>query len=476
VLRAQIGVAGQNQRAAVCVLAEAVIEGARLKVGVDVEVLRARANMEVAAVRRQIRLGFIGPEGVKALLVEVLVHDVPEPLRRRRIGHVNVRAGLVIGQAVGGRAIGEVLKPALVQQEVVVAVLRNKARPDADHGLKAHGLQLLVHRRRVRPVLGIHVHLAHLGVVEPVDHHDVGGQIALAIALGRVEHLLLAPVAVFRLQKAVSRLGQHRRRAGQCAIALVELVVAFAGHHKERNPRAHLRGEPELVVEARRHGGLRGVVPQQRIVLVGDHIRHAEGGRGHGVVVVPAVHLVVEVIEVALLILAQTVVVRAVRRNKGGAHFVKRIVARPPVIGDVKVAVLVVRHRHLPAFHVQQHLAVGPCEGDVRAGRRAAKELAGVPLVRVGVIGHRMLGRNHRHHQVFGAVDVAILRALVAPAARVGLAGDAVAGGGERLSLEQAERNAHDVGRIRRQHDGAVAVGNDFLRCGLRGCWCLACR
>ena len=79
-------------------------------------------------------------------------------------------------------------------------------------------------RRGVGPELGVEVHLAHFGVVEPVHDHDVGGQMAVAIALRDVEHFLLAGVALLALDVAVGGLGQHGRGAGEQPIAGIDLV------------------------------------------------------------------------------------------------------------------------------------------------------------------------------------------------------------------------------------------------------------
>ena len=147
-------------------------------------------------------------------------------------------------------------QPSLLEQIGIVAVIGHKAGPHADHGLKAHVMELLVHGDRIGPELGVHVHLAHLGVIEPVNHHHISRQMTVTIALRNVQHLLLACVALFALDVPVSRLGQHVRGSGEQLVAGIYLVRSGACDHKERNPVAHLRGPAGLLVEAGLDGGL----------------------------------------------------------------------------------------------------------------------------------------------------------------------------------------------------------------------------
>ncbi len=210
-------------------------------------------------------------------------------------------------------------EPALLEQFGVVAVLGHKSRPDADHGLKAHVVKLLVHCRGIGPELGVHVHLAHFCVVEPVHHHHVGGQMAVAVALGDGQHFVLARIALLALDVAVGSLGQHGRGAGEQPVAGVDLVGRCSGDHEERNPVAYLRCPVGLLVEAGLDGGLGGVVPHQAVALVSDQKRHAGAGSGGRKIVVPAANRMAAMIEETLVVLAQAVVVLVVGRNEGSA-------------------------------------------------------------------------------------------------------------------------------------------------------------
>ena len=72
-------------------------------------------------------------------------------------------------------------------------------------------------------------------------------------------------------------------------------------------------------------------------------------------------------IEKALLILAQAVVVLVVRRGKCRAHHVELRVGGTAVAGQVRRPVLVIGHGLRPAGEFQQRLALGRAQRDVRA-------------------------------------------------------------------------------------------------------------
>jgi hypothetical protein len=63
---------------------------------VDIEKLRAGTDVQVGAVRGQIRLGFVGPQGVEALADNVLVDGLPVPCGGLGIGGVDIRPGAVV--------------------------------------------------------------------------------------------------------------------------------------------------------------------------------------------------------------------------------------------------------------------------------------------------------------------------------------------------------------------------------------------
>jgi hypothetical protein len=65
--------------------------------GKDVEEFGAGADVPVASVGREVGLGFVGPEGVEALVDVVLLDDAPIPFTGVGIGGVDVGAGAVVG-------------------------------------------------------------------------------------------------------------------------------------------------------------------------------------------------------------------------------------------------------------------------------------------------------------------------------------------------------------------------------------------
>ena len=123
-LRTKIAIASQNQRAFFHVRPHAVVKGRGVKERVGIEILRARADLEVGAVGRQIGFGFVGPECVEAFIDIVLLDDSPVPLRGIRVRRIDIRTGLVVGQAVGRRAVGQMLKPSVLENQIVVTAAR----------------------------------------------------------------------------------------------------------------------------------------------------------------------------------------------------------------------------------------------------------------------------------------------------------------------------------------------------------------
>src|SRR5579884_2460272 len=141
------------------VSAEAIIDSSRVKERINIEILCAGTNVQVAAIWRQVGFGFIGPNGVEAFAENIFPDALPIPMGRVRIRGVYVRASFIVRQAVGWSAIRHMLKPSLFAQELVVARARLEARPDADHRLKAHLMKLPVHGRWIGPQAGDEIHL-----------------------------------------------------------------------------------------------------------------------------------------------------------------------------------------------------------------------------------------------------------------------------------------------------------------------------
>ena len=161
-------------------------------------------------------------------------------------------------------------EPAILAEHLVIAIFRDKAGPNADHGFKAHGVQLPVHGDRIRPVLWIHVDLAHFGVVEPVHHHHIGGQMAVAVTLRGGQEFCLIQVPLLALDVSVGRLGKQVRWAREQFVSGINLVRGLPGNDEKGDPVAHLRSPARALVEARLNERLGRVVPNQAVSLVGD--------------------------------------------------------------------------------------------------------------------------------------------------------------------------------------------------------------
>ena len=441
-LLTQVRVAGENQRTLV-----------RFALA---EELGARTHLEVSAVGRQVGLGLIGPERVEALADDVLVEGLPVPFGRFGVGGVDIRSGSIIRKPVNRRTVGVGDQPALLQQIVVVAVGGHKARPDADHRLKAHLVQLLVHPRRIGPKLGVKVELPHLRVIEPVHHQHVGRQMAVAILLRHIQQFLLTRVPLLALDVSESRLGRQVRRPGQLLVAREDLIRRRAGNHKERNPVAHLRGPPRLLVEARFDGCFGGVVPQQPVAFVSQQKGHTEALPRRRVIIRPAMHHMAAMVEEALLVLPQAVIMLILRRGKARAHGVKLGVCWTAVGQHRSGSVLLIGDSLCPAGHLQQLLAVGRGKGDVRRRGRGREEAR-------AVVPGRALRTLDAGHDAIRFVNVGQLGLAGAPACGGGRGNQSIAGRGHgRLTLE-AQRHAQDIRRIRLKNNGAAAPRKNDL-------------
>ena len=82
------------------VAAEAVVDGTCVEERIDIEILRARTDVQIASVRWQVRLGFVGPDGVKAFAQNIFFNGVPVPVRGVRVRRIEIGTGLVVWQAV----------------------------------------------------------------------------------------------------------------------------------------------------------------------------------------------------------------------------------------------------------------------------------------------------------------------------------------------------------------------------------------
>jgi hypothetical protein len=117
--------------------------------------------------------------------------------------------------------------------QAVEAGCGNEARPDADHGVKVHGMELFVHGDGIRPFGGIDLHFAHLFVMEPVHDEVVDREVSLSVPLCYSQQFLLAGVALLALDVGVGRFENHRSICGEEPVASIDLVAGGAGDHEE---------------------------------------------------------------------------------------------------------------------------------------------------------------------------------------------------------------------------------------------------
>ena len=173
-------------------------------------------------------------------------------------------------------------------------------------------------------------------------------------------------------------------------------------------------------------------------------------------------------VEEALVVLAQAVVVLVVGRNKRCADDVEGRVAGPAVVTNAGRAVFVIGHRLGPAGHLQQLLAFRCPQRNVRARRGAIEILGDVDLRLHG----RMRGGQvlvHRGHNSPRMVHVGLRSLGCDPAFSGGLSDDSIPRPSQRRIVLQAQRDAENVGRIRLQHNG-LSLAVEFQ--ALAGCLC----
>ncbi len=384
------------------------------------------------------------------------------------VGGVDVRSGAVVRQAVGRCAISQLLEPVVLEHRAVIAVLGNESWPHADHGVDVHGVQLLVHAYGIGPLGGIHVHLAHLRVVEPVNHQRIEREMAIAVALGNGHQFRLARVPLLALDKAVRGSGQHGDIARQQPVPAVDLVVAAADDHEKRDPLPDIGGPAIRIIEAKLNRCAGGIVPQETVAFARDNERHTDTLAGGSVVVMSAAHHMAAPVKIAFLRLSEPIGVLVARRGKSRTDGVKGIVGRSSFIQDFGVAILVVRDRHLPSAQVEQGSAFGRFDGDAHSGSGPIEESRNVGGGTCGRVG-RALGSDGDDHPR-RAQHVSGSGMLLLPVCACRLGGDAVPGRSQRCRPQQTEANANDIGSIGFDKHGRLPAGERQAlgECGTR--------
>ena len=181
-------------------------------------------------------------------------------------------------------------------------------------------MQLAIHGDWIRPLPRIHIHLAHLRVIEPIDHNHVGREVTFTVTFRDGQNLFLRTVSLLALNESVGGFRQQVRNTGESAIAGIDFITGLTGNHKEGNAVADLRRPFRLLVKPRFDRRFRRIVPDQAITVIGDDERNARALATRSRVVVPALDGVAAMIEIPLLILTEAVIMFIVRRMERRAY------------------------------------------------------------------------------------------------------------------------------------------------------------
>ena len=291
-LKARVDVAGPDERAVLLragpraaqevqnillpLLLHALIEGLGVALRVDVADLHVRPEVVAVVVEIVIgvlRLGLIQPEHAHALVVVVFLHFVPDEFARLGVRRVVVDRVVHAVQRNREAAL-DIDEQAALAHLCIVRALVVDGRPDRDHQLDAHLLQLADHRVRVWPVLRVEAPLALERPVEEVDDDDGDRQAAALVLARHLQKLLLRLVAQLALPEAHRPVRHHRDGAGHGRVRFLDLRRGVARGDPvvddlcgNRAPRRHVRAEGDRA-DAR-------VVPQEAVAERGEHERDA---------------------------------------------------------------------------------------------------------------------------------------------------------------------------------------------------------
>ena len=253
-----------------------VIEQAGVHLGIDIAYLQVGADF-VAVVVKLIhpifRLGFIQPEQAHAVIIVVLFALFPHKFPGFGVGGVQKQAVA----AKLHRDLHAVLgldQHTLFLHFLEVLAAQVDLRPDGDHQLDPHFLQLLAHGLGIGEEFFVKAEVAHARPVEEVDDDYVNGKLALFVFPGDLQHLLLIPVAQLALPESQSVFGHHGHRAGRFGIGLFDLGGGIPGGH----PVVQLLGavgDPLGAVAAEGGAADGRIVPQEAVSAAGQHKRHA---------------------------------------------------------------------------------------------------------------------------------------------------------------------------------------------------------
>ena len=139
-------------------------------------------------------------------------------------------------------------------------------RPDGDHQLHAHALELFRHRFGVGPIALVELPVALLRPVEKVDDDDVHGNVAAVIFARDGKQFFLRLIAQLALPEAESVFGHHRGLAHDFHVRSQDVGRGVA----RRDPIVDLFGGAGCefgVVGAERRPAHRRVVPEEPVAV-----------------------------------------------------------------------------------------------------------------------------------------------------------------------------------------------------------------
>ena len=258
----------------------ALVEGAGVGLGIEVAGLGHGPGIVAVVVKvigAVFRLGLVQPEDAHAVVVVVLLDLAPEVGAGVGVGGVKEQGVLVHKAHLAVHALVAAGEEALLVHLPEVLALERDLRPDGDHQLHAHGLELLDHGLGIGPELLVKAEVAHVRPVEEVHDDHVHGDAAAVVLARDVQELLLVPIAQLALPEAQAVLGHLGRVADGVGVLALDVAGGVAG----ADPVVHLLGAlggplHEVAAKARPADG--GIVPEEAVALVGEHKGHARLG------------------------------------------------------------------------------------------------------------------------------------------------------------------------------------------------------
>ena len=401
-LAARPGGPAEQDDLVLLLVAHALEEALGVQQRVDVPDLQAGAEV-VAQVARllgpQLRLAGVQPPGADSVGVVAPLGLLPYERAGPGVGRVVV-AHQRLARLLGVRD-RQVHADALLvrdQQAIglhlgVVVAQRVDRGPDRHHELHAEPVQLVHHGRRVRPLLGVELPVAHVGPVEVVGHDDRERQPAPLVLPGHAEQLVLVPVAELALPEAGRPVREHGRPSGHAGVPAQHVRGLVRGG----DPVVPLAGglaDPPRGRRAQLDPADPRVVPQEAVTQAGHEERDGHLGVAldeldHGALLVqPAVLVLAEAVTaLAVVRLEHRLVV--VHAAAGGAVPARRGAGEVLLGLDQQLGAVGGAQKAQPAArgHLGRYPAVtdpGSVGGDVHLGLSRARRRAGRRGVRRG--------------------------------------------------------------------------------------------